>query len=91
MTSWGMRMAAFDYFIPGDFYPAPTAAGYPGHPPTIEGIGKELTWSDAHGGWVAHIWAWMHNPDGMFDNFNPDVPLCGCQISPTTNLCTPAE
>lgn len=83
------RMIAFDYFIPGDFYPKPGAEGYPGHAPVLEGIGTPLTWNEAHGGWVVHIWAWKHNKDGMLDNFNPDVPLCTCQISPTTNLCTP--
>jgi hypothetical protein len=84
-----LRMAGFDYFIPGDFYPGPSSPDYPGSPPTLEGTGLEMGWSEAHGGWVQHIWPWMHNPDGMFENFNPAVPLCECLISPDSPLCTP--
>ncbi len=88
-SSGKMRMAAFDYFIPAAFYPAPDQPGYPGQPPVIEGIGIPLSFNPAHNGWIAHIWPWMHNADGMFENFNPDVPLCECQVDPTAPLCTP--
>lgn len=88
-ASGQLRMAGFDYFIPGDFYPGPTSPDYPGAPPTVEGLGLEMTWHEAHGGWAAHAWPWIHNPDGMFDDFNPNVPLCGCFISPEASLCTP--
>ena len=84
-----LRLAAFDYFIPGSLYPAPDQPGYPGQPPILEGTDLPLTWNDAHGGWIIHSWPWMRNPDGMFQNFNPRVPLCDCEISPTVNLCTP--
>lgn len=88
-ASGKLQIAAFDYYIPGTLYPAPTAPDYPGQPPVLEDVGIPLSWSQAHGGWVLHSWPWMHNPDGMFQNFNRNVPLCECQISPTTNLCTP--
>lgn len=88
-ASGKMKLAGFDYFIPGAFYPGPNSAGYPGQPPILEGLGTPLLWNEAHAGWVAHIWPWLHNPDNMFDNFNSNVPLCECEISPTTALCTP--
>ncbi len=70
-------MMAFDYFIPGAFLPEDADPK-----PTVEGIGIPMTWSDANQGWVVHIWAWKHNKDGMFDNYNPDVATCPCEISP---------
>lgn len=88
-SSGKFRMAGFDYFIPAGFYPGPDAQDYPGQPPVLEGLGTPLTFNVAHNGWVAHIWPWMHNADGMFENFNPAVPLCECQIDPTAPLCTP--
>ena len=45
--------------------------------------------SNAHDGWIAHIWLWKKNPDGIFDNFHPEILLCECEVSPTTPLCTP--
>ncbi len=78
------RMVAFDYFIPA------TALSKDAPAPSVEGIGAPMTFNDAHDGWIAHIWVWKHNKDGMFDNFNPDVPLCECEISPETNVCTPS-
>jgi hypothetical protein len=88
-ASGKLRIAAFDYFIPADFYPAPDAANYPGQPPVLEGLGTPLRFFPAHNGWVAHIWPWMHNADGMFENFNPAMPLCECEINPGAPLCTP--
>jgi hypothetical protein len=46
-------------------------------------------WNDAHDGWIAHIWLWQKNPDGIFDNFNPEIQLCECEIRPDAPLCTP--
>ena len=88
-ASGKLKLAGFDYFIPGAFYPGPASVDYPGQPPVLEGLGTPLLWNDAHAGWIAHIWPWLHNPDGMFDNFNSNVALCECEISPTTPLCTP--
>jgi hypothetical protein len=88
-ASGKLKLAGFDYFIPSGFYPGPASADYPGQPPILEGLGTPLLWNDAHSGWIAHIWPWLHNPDGIFDNFNPNVATCGCEISPTMPLCTP--
>lgn len=84
-----LKLAGFDYFIPGAFYPAPTSPGYPGTPPILQGLGTPLMWNDAHNGWIAHIWLWKKNPDGIFDNFNPEILLCECQVTPDAPLCTP--
>jgi hypothetical protein len=80
-----LRLAGFDYFIPAsEMYPSP---GDGGTPPQI--LGMDYTWSEPHGGWMFHIWPWWHNPDGMFDNFNPAVPTCDCQLNPGDFSCMP--
>ena len=84
-----LEYAGFDYFIPGSFYPSPTSPGYPGTPPILQGLGTPLMWNDAHDGWIAHIWLWRKNPDGIFENFNPEILLCECEVTPDAPLCTP--
>jgi len=84
-----LKLVAFDYFIPGTFYPGPTSDGYPGSPPLLEGLGTPLMWNDAHSGWIAHIWLWRKNADGIFDNFNPEILICECQVRRESPLCTP--
>ena len=84
-----LKLAGFDYFIPGTFYPGPASVAYPGTPPLLQGLGTPLMWNDAHNGWIAHIWLWRKNPDGIFDNFNPEILICECQIRPDVPLCTP--
>ena len=84
-----LKLAGFDYFIPGAFYPGPRSAGYPGTPPLLQGLGTPLMWNDAHAGWIAHIWLWRKNPDGIFDNFNPNILICECEVRPNAPLCTP--
>lgn len=88
-ASGKLKLAGFDYFIPGGFYPGPASPDYPGEPPVLEGVGTPMTWHEAHGGWAAHSWPWLHNPDGMFDDFNPSVALCECEITPESSICTP--
>ena len=88
-TDGKLKFAGFDYFIPGAFYPGPTSPGYPGTPPLLQGLGTPLMWNDAHDGWIAHIWLWQKNPDGLFENFNPDILVCECEITPDVPLCTP--
>lgn len=83
-----LQLVGFDYFIPGAAYPGPDSPQFPGQPPLLEGLGTPLMWNEAHDGWIAHIWPWRHNPDGIFDNFNPTVPLCTCLVTPNQPLCT---
>lgn len=65
------RLVGFDYYLPGD----PTDT-----PP--EFFGEPFDYSPVFNGWVRHIYLWGHNPDGMFENYNPAVGLC-------TELLTP--
>lgn len=69
------RLAAFDYFVPFAVWdsldPAPTSADLGlAIDPAIP-----FQWS-RFSGWMFHIWPWENNPDGMFANWNPAVPLC---------------
>jgi hypothetical protein len=84
-----LRLAGFDYFIPGAFYPSPKSASYPGTPPLLQGLGTALMWNDAYDGWIAHIWLWWKNPDGIFDTFNPHILICECEVRPRAPLCVP--
>jgi hypothetical protein len=59
------RLVGFDYFVPG----SPTD-----DPPTM--FGDPYRWSEAFGGWMFHIYAWGHNPDGITTDWNPAVRLC---------------
>ena len=46
-------------------------------------------WNDAYDGWIAHIWLWWKNPDGIFDTFNPHILICECEVRPRAPLCVP--
>jgi hypothetical protein len=79
-----LKLAGFDYFIPASAtWPSPENGGVP---PTL--LGMPMRWSPAFNGWMFHIWAWWHNPDGITVDFNPSVPLCECQVSPTSPICS---
>lgn len=81
------KLAGFDYFIPASAtWPSPDVGGTA---PILPEVGLPYTWSPVHNGWMIHAWPWRHNPDGMFDNFNPEVPLCECHLDPQTPACTP--
>ena len=78
-----LKLAAFDYFIPASArWPSPENGGVP---PTL--LGMPMRWSPVFNGWMFHIWTWWHNPDGITSDFNPAVPLCECQVSPTNPSC----
>ena len=60
------RLVALDYFVPGtadDNPPAPL-------------LGQDWTFSSPLGGWIRHIYLWGTNPDGIFSDWNADIPLC---------------
>jgi hypothetical protein len=63
----GVRLSAVDYFVPYDTWPY-------AEPPSLLGVPFQR--EDAFGAYVMHIWAFWPNPAGIFENFNPDVPLC---------------
>ena len=59
------RLVALDYFRPGT----------PDNPPPPL-LGQEWTFSPPFGGWIRHIYLWGDNPDGLFSDWDPAVPLC---------------
>ena len=63
----GVRLAAADYFVPYSTWSSSS-------PPSLLGVPFER--EDAFQAYVMHIWAFWPNPAGIFENFNPDVPLC---------------
>jgi len=66
-TSRGrLRLVALEYAVPVDLSPdAP--AGF---------TGDNDKWhiETAFGLWVLHAWVWQANPNGIFADFNPNVP-----------------
>jgi hypothetical protein len=63
----GVRLSAVDYFVPYSTWPH-------AEPPSLLGVPFER--EDGFQAYVLHIWAFWHNPDGIFLNYNRDVPLC---------------
>jgi hypothetical protein len=63
----GRRLSAVDYFVPFDTWDDPD-------PPSL--LGVPFAREEAFGAWVLHIWAFWPNPIGIFENYNPAVPLC---------------
>jgi hypothetical protein len=64
----GVRLSAVDYFVPYAFVPRDA------EPPSL--LGVPFAQEDNLNAWVMHIWAFWPNPAGIFENYNPDVPLC---------------
>lgn len=63
----GVRLSAVDYFVPFATWPH-------AEPPSL--LGVPFVAEDRFQAWVLHIWAFWPNPDGIFENYNRDVPLC---------------
>ena len=63
----GVKFSALDYFVP---YTTWSHA----EPPSL--LGVPFAREDAFQAYVLHIWLYWHNPAGMFENYNPAVPLC---------------
>ena len=49
------------HVVPGQF---PT-------PPSI--FGQQMHIEDELGLWILHVWVWKLNPNGVFNDVNPDV------------------
>jgi hypothetical protein len=65
------KLAAVEYIIP--------AAFWPGDAPPPEFLGQELRYKTTMGPheldpyYEVHVWAWRHNPNGLFADWNPKV------------------
>ena len=63
----GVRLSAVDYFVPYTTWPH-------AEPPSL--LGVPFVAEEGFQAYVLHIWAFWPNPDGIFENYNRDVPLC---------------
>lgn len=67
------RLVAVEYVVPG----APTD-------PAPHLLGQTFTYLPSLGVWKLHYWIWRTNPDGVFKDYSPSVPLCsGAAMSMT--------
>ena len=66
-TDGQMRLSAVDYFVPFSTWSDP-------EPPSL--LGVPFAAEEGFNAWVLHIWAFWPNPAGIFENYNPAVPLC---------------
>lgn len=64
-SSGAARLVAVEYVVPG----APTD-------PAPHLLGQAFTYLPSLGVWKLHYWIWRANPDGIFKDFSPAVPLC---------------
>lgn len=60
-----MRLVAVEYIAPVD------PESDPGTPPQL--FGRDLHWDEDLHAWTIHAWIWKHNPDGIFEHWNPNV------------------
>lgn len=65
-----LPMAAVEWVVPKGLWEAEHGVGAP--PPTVMGHEMHIL-NPALGWYVAHAWVWMHNPSGMFSDWNPRV------------------
>lgn len=65
-----LRLAAVEWVVPKILWEAEHGVG--AAPPTV--LGHEMHILNPALGWyVAHAWVWMHNPSGVFSDWNPRV------------------
>lgn len=62
----GYRLVAVEYAVPLPLSVDPPA-GF---------TGDDDVWNENTGAglWTLHAWIWLHNPDGVFADFNPNTP-----------------
>lgn len=65
-----LRFVAVEYIIPYDVLPADA------DPPVL--MGQEFLPNAGDQLWMLHVWVGRHNPDGMFETWNPSV---SCQYA----------
>jgi hypothetical protein len=67
-----MALLGVEYVIPLDVW-----AG--DQPPRL--LGQQFHVNERFGLWVLHVWAWSHNPNGIFADWNP---LVSCRAAART-------
>jgi hypothetical protein len=61
-----MELVAVEYAVPISFYPNNPPEGFTGDYDVWDTYQGQL--------WTCHAWIWKYNPDGVFAEYNPDVP-----------------
>jgi hypothetical protein len=64
-NSGKLQLAAVEYIVPYVFWPSTDP------PPVL--FGQEFHPNGNDQLWMLHVWAWWHNPDGSFADWNPTV------------------
>lgn len=59
-----LRLVGVEYIIPISMWTSP-------NPPHL--YGRDFHINTAFQVWALHVWAWKHNPSGMFADWNPTV------------------
>jgi hypothetical protein len=63
----GLKFGAVEYIVPKDAWTQE-------QPPSL--LGETFRSNDELGLWVLHAWIWQPNPEGMFENYNPNIGVC---------------
>lgn len=61
------RLAAIAYVVHGPSWDAE------GHDELPSMLGQEFHFFPRTGNYILHVWAWQHNPTGMFEDWHPDI------------------
>ena len=62
-----LRLVAAEYIVPDNLVD-------PANPPVL--FGQRFHHHEFLPVYVLHVWAWKHNPSGMFADWNPRVDPC---------------
>lgn len=62
-----LKLGAVEYIVPAEAW---DEAGNTAPPRVLD---HDLHLNEALGVYVLHAWVWINNPDGMFEDWNPDV------------------
>jgi hypothetical protein len=64
-----------EYYVPYSAHPRARGA------PTV--LGQKLKAFDKGQFWYRHVWIWLENPAGLFEDWNPKVTCTPARVEPT--------
>ncbi len=62
-----LKLVGVEYIVPDNLVD-------PAHPPML--FGQSFHHHDYLPVYILHVWAWKHNPSGLFADYNPTVRAC---------------
>jgi hypothetical protein len=72
-----LRLVAVEYVVPYDLlYGEGGVPSVDAEPPVL--FGRQFRQNPGAGLWMLHVWIWQHNPNGIFEDWNPTV---SCQYA----------